>query len=703
MHTILVAALGVSVVAALASTGACLRGQLAARVAALSCLRAAALCALAWALIGPTTESNEDAPVRLGIGFVLDGSRSMSLPEGARANRLEATMQAAEKLQGAARAADGQARVQWFSAGESAQEVAGPREVRAAERRTDLAGCVRDLVASSAVASAALFSDGDDTEGARVGPIARLARTGQVILAGIPVGAAAVARDIAVDRLIAPRRVREHSEFELKATIRAPGYEGEALTTELSRDGAPLQRISLAIGKTVRTVTARVRAAAPGRYRYALKVPPRAHELSAANNSRSVLVEVVPDKPAVLVIAGEPSVEYAFLKRFLLSDASLEPRLYVRKSPQGFWLDGEPPAPAELPSPDAGRTRAVILMDAPPQLAAGLAGKLTRFVREGGGLAVLGGASGLGGPGLAGVLPVQPGGAEFVDEGIRPQLASGADRLTGALRAAAIPFGGLPSWRGRNVVTGVKGGASAALLSGGAPVLASWEVGKGRTLVLATDGTHRWVFSPDAGERERRALDGFWGALLDWLCETRDDRPVTAEFDRDTYSQDMPARLVVQVREPDARPVTGAVVVAEVRTPRGQPQRLICSPSPTEAGRYETALATENVGSLRVGVTATAQGKRLGTCEAEVNVVEALAELGTGEPHPELLTALGRAAGGGTASARAPESLAAGLTLPASSQQRMVWRCPARGWWMLLALVVLWSLDWSLRRRWLGR
>lgn len=686
-----------------------MRGERPARLALLAFLRLAALGALAVAWAGPARETTREVSIPGVAAVVMDTSQSMALPAGPGDEaRHAAAQEAARTLVGEMSVAGDPPRVEWAGAAEGLEWAPGEEALAPTGRATDLRRALLGL-AVERPDTAAIISDGADTEGARAGTLAALARAHGLRLATVGVGADEPPRDIAVDFVTAPRRVRAGSSFELAATVRAPGFEGLPLRAEVLRDGTRVREASVTGTASAALLRVSLRAGAPGRYRYAVRVPPREGEASTANNMRSALVQVIPDKPRVLVIAGAPSMEYAHLKRTLAADDTLDVRLLVRKAPPDvFWRDEGAPTQARLDAAaELSRADAVLLQNLPLAGVGDFPARLARFVREGGGLAVLGGPAlaegGYGAPPLADILPARVGGAEYVDEVFRPRRGEGDDPLSRALREAELPFEALHALRGRNVIAGAKTGAATPLQAAdGAPLLASWQVERGRALFLATDGVHRWVFNPSGDERGARATAEFWGVLLDWLTEVRDRRPAVAEFDREVYEAGAPARLIVQVTDASFQPVTGATVVAEVLTPAGA-GRVTCAPVEGHAGRYEAAIATEREGPLRVRVTAREGGRELGRDDAEAAVTPVLRELAAGRPDLRLLRALGEAGGGGHASAERAAELAAAVRPAPRTVERVAHDIPARGPGMLALLIMIWALDWGLRRRWRQR
>ncbi len=321
-RTVLLVVLGGGALLALVLASLRLRGEPPALVGALVALRVAALALLLAALIAPSWETRRTVSIPGSVTAIVDTSQSMSLPSGSEGrSRLDVALEAGEGLQ-AQLTESGKASLTWAAADDSTTPVADPSALKADGATTDLRATLRDVV-TEGTGPVVLLSDGADSSGARGSDLAR------------PL------RDVAVGFVRAPARVRAYSEFELSATVRQTGYTGQRPSVEILRDGKPETTLQASVGGASQ-VKAKLKAPKPGRYRYTVRVKSQPGELLAGNNSKSVLVNVMPDRVGVLLIAGAPSVEYASLKRVLMADRDLTVRCFVRKTaPAGFWRDDE--------------------------------------------------------------------------------------------------------------------------------------------------------------------------------------------------------------------------------------------------------------------------------------------------------------------------------------------------------------------------
>ncbi|MEN6344494.1 MAG: hypothetical protein ABFE16_04265 [Armatimonadia bacterium] len=664
-------------------------------------LRALALALLMLVVVGPTRERPRHETLPAQVAVLVDDSQSMGLPEAKSGqSRLSAGLAAAREFL-AALPPTSPVSARWFALSDPQRSMSDPASLTARASETDLVSGLRGVLAAEHPQAILLVSDGADTRSARGDDLARLAQAQGATLWALSVGADAPLKDLAVDLVSAPRRVRAGSDFELRAGLRATGLEGASVRVRLERDGKPERSLNLSAPAAASTLKLKLRAGAPGRYRYSLRADPVPGELTPANNERSVLVEVVPDKPQVVLISGAPSPEYAALKRLLPSNPDLKLRAFVRKTrPAGFWRDDDRAEKSSLAVlGNLKDVSAVLLQDVPSEALAGLDTTLADFARGGGSLAFLAGSETARTPlprSLTSVLPATLGG--YLDEVISPRLRPGADPL-----AQALSSSNLPTLRGRVPLT-PRPGASVILEAHGAPLLVSWQVGRGRALLLGTDGTHRWVFNPASGDAGERTFETFWSTLGDWLTEPRDDRPVVAHFERERYDAGTVPRLLVEVTDSALRPVSGATVTARVNSGSStrSPLKLDCTPMPGTPGRYEVLVPVQAPGPLRAEVSATLSGKLLGADSAETQVIPATTEMALSRPDPRLLEEAAAETGGASGPAREATKLAQQVKLAPQSTERAISTSPTRGPWMLALLVALLSVTWWLQRRWRG-
>lgn len=327
------------------------------------------------------------------------------------------------------------------------------------------------------------------------------------------------------------------------------------------------------------------------------------------NNRRLLPVQVRRDRLRMLHVAGRPTYDVRALRMFLKSDESIDLiSFFILRTPDdevGARQDELAliPFPVdELFSEHLKSFDAIILQDIDASRY-GLDAyfpSMKRYVREGGGLIMVGGPTGFSSGGYAGseladVLPVElPVRGDLVTK--RPFVPGYTDSgrnapLLAGLRATMGED--LPEMSGANLLGGPLPGAIVlwhhpTLTEAGAsgsspmPVLALREVGDGRTIAISVDNTHELRFGEGGASTGGQAYADLWGGLLGWLM-------------RDPRYEGVQMRL------------SGACVA-------GQDQALIVEPPPPEGTDVQVSLV------------------RLGAAASAPQVLPQMANLASGAP-----------------------------------------------------------------------
>lgn len=295
-----------------------------------------------------------------------------------------------------------------------------------------------------------------------------------------------------------------------------------------------------------------------------------------SNDVRLLEFQVRRDRLRILHVAGRPTYDVRALRTFLKSDKSIDLVAFFILRTSSDRVNASPSELALIPFPvDELFTEhlpsfdAVILQD----IDAGEYGvsshfrSLRDYVRSGGGLVLVGGPDSFAGGGyadspLADVLPVEiPADKKsmdaraFVPEWTR--AGSGAPLLAGLRDLVGER---LPEMAGANLVGRARPGAYVlwqhpSITPPGSspvdrmPILALGEVGDGRSIALAVDGTHQLRFGPVGVESGGRGHAALWEGMLGWLM--RDPRFEVARIQAPwPCLRDFPFRI-------DVRPLPG--------------------------------------------------------------------------------------------------------------------------------------------------
>ncbi len=413
------------------------------------------------------------------------------------------------------------------------------------------------------------------------------------------IGEAEALRDLSVRKVDAGGFAFLRSTFTISAQLRGVGFEGRTVTASLTRDGLPVTEKRVRIDdEGVAEVSFEVRPDKVGRFSYAVSVPVYEDDAVPSNNAMPIVVSVVRDRIRVLQVAGHPSWDVKFLRRFLKGDPSVDLVsffiLRTIKDMDGSY-DSDELSLIEFPherlfSTDLNDFDLVVFQnfDHAPYFrynSTMLLQNLRDYVEtEGHALVMVGGDRSFdlgdyGGTPLEAVLPLRLGlrGERADEAAFRPQLTADGmrhpiTRLAGDPDENQLWWDRLHPMDGTNLTLGAHPDASVLLTHPtrtGAdgkplPVLAVREVGKGRTMALTVDASWRWSFSEAAQGRGNQAYLRFWKNAFRWLMDDPTAARVTVETPRENYAIGDTARLVIRARDPGFAPLEGAVAQAEI-------------------------------------------------------------------------------------------------------------------------------------------
>jgi hypothetical protein len=306
------------------------------------------------------------------------------------------------------------------------------------------------------------------------------------------------------------------------------------------------QRVVLGEDGILKRTPFRITPKVVGQYEYRARVEDAGPELTLEDNTATAVVRVVRQQIRLLVIAGEPSPEFQFLRNALLRDQHVEFAAWLQHSDPGYRQAGDRPI-ARLPKDqdELSHYDALLLIDPDMRaLAPQWPEMITTFVsQQAGGLIFVAGElhsqqlfENAGGASAGGdwtrLLPVVREPGLFRTEAevrLSTQTTYSLD-LTPEGRADPIfefhpdpvrnrtILNSLPGMYWNFPVTRARPGAT-VLARHGDPrmqnqygrqvLLASQLYGPGRTVFLGFDSTYRWRYQSED------YFDGFWARLVD--------------------------------------------------------------------------------------------------------------------------------------------------------------------------------------------
>ena len=529
-------------------------------------------CALACALLRPVLLVRRGLAIGPRIAILVDASRRLGLMDGEQ-DRASRAVDAVGKLL----KRFGSARVDIAAFGEGSANILDgvahlPQSLRKSES-SDLSSALTTLVESIGERPAALVvvSDGRFNQPDQISDFASQL---PVSLKGVPVHAVNVAStqlpDASIRSINAIGQAVAHQVFSLRVEIACSGglkcrqvqvqvqeLERGVQTRDLARSAADLS------GKSSSVVDFNLEFERAGSHALKVALTHQRGDEVPENDQRYLLFNVVRDRIRLLHIAGAPSYDVRELRRWLKGNASVDlVSFFILRSdeddPNTSDSPGELsliPFPVDelftqhLPSFDA-----VILQDidaAKYHLDVYL-DRLARYVEEGGGLILVGGASAFSSgayihSALERVLPValvvshNPFDTiEFVPSttaiGQQAPILAPLRRLVGDR---------LPQFPGANTLGPPRDDARTlwvhpqrsflpirgqTMAGGPMPVLSIRDVNDGRTVALGLDSTYRLAWGTLAAETAGRAYSALWEALLGWVMHESRFEPFRGEL-----------------------------------------------------------------------------------------------------------------------------------------------------------------------------
>lgn len=587
-----------------------------------------------------------------------------------------------------------------------------------AERGTDLAAMFLALSTQANLADAdgaIVVTDGGDET-------VELAGVPALPLAIVGVGASPDSwNDIGIGAVTVPTSVEEKSQFDLEADLYArPGTHENLSALKVSLDEGhdknwtevQTQTVDLSSLHAAAAFHVQVNGTGPQRYR--VRLPQLPGELTYANNTRIVNVQVQQRALHVLYFTQELGIDYKYLRTELGADPGVAFTAMYRVLEDQFTVQGDRtgfqdlaqgfPAKADV----LKRYDCVILGSfAASQFSDAQAQTLAGYVENGGALILLGGESSFGRGGYAEskLAPLVP----WTISDDEPEPVTGSFPVTVSASGVAVDFtsglredlgaSGGASLDSLNQPGGLRPGAigllDATISDHTEPVVAWQRYGKGQVLGIASNTLWKWAA---AGHETRDLYGRFWRQAVRGLTRKLEGGSMLGiHWDREQYRPGEQAVVEVHLR---AATGAGTIrLVGSVSGPGGD-RDVNLSPMMGQADLYTAKIQLAQRGDYTFRLSAYA-GANLAESYERVLPVEPLLEEGAS---PELkeayLREIATRANGVYADEKDLEPVRAFLRRQIVSQQSSVVAPLVNFWNVFPVLVVLILMgEWLLRRR----
>lgn len=578
----------------------------------------------------------------------------------------------------------------------------------------------RKQQSGSRVAAMIVMSDGASNDGLPALSAAERLKREQIPIIAVGIGeetAGAGSRDIAARELIAGPTVFVKNELQARGTLAVRGFPNTTLDVELYVENQPqpvaTTRVKIGEGGEVIPITGlKYVPQTPGETKLTLKVKPLDGELVKSNNEVSTYVTVLKGGLAALYLKGPNfSWDPRYLTRALDNSPDIQVDFVeVRRAASGNR--GE--VPDEVFNP--GRYDVFLLGDLPAEaLTRNQQRLLAAAVRRGAGLMMMGGRSSFGSGGwsgtdVAGILPVDvnPGDGQVEPEGGIPFTPNANGLISYLLALGAGPTETQSAWASMPPLTGTNRFGRpkpAALVLATSPdrlpLMIAQDVGQGRSIAF---GGETWVWARSTDE-SRQSHRKFWRQVIFWLAHKEDqgDTQVKLTLDRRRVALGQKLDFLASAVDPKGESIRDAVFEAQVArlddpAAEGKPEPIEMFAQPSDSrGSY---FASTRPGEYRLTVSATRQGKPIGSATARFLVFQDDRELENPAANLALLRQIAELTGG---EFLPPEELPRYLssldgkafTETVSQTERRLWD----NWPFFLIFTAVICLEWLVRKR----
>ncbi|MBL0169887.1 MAG: hypothetical protein IPP90_04010 [Gemmatimonadaceae bacterium] len=618
-----------------------------------------------------------------------------------------------------------------FRFGADASPLASARDLTGAGTRSDLAralDAVREDLNGLPLAGVVLVSDGADNGGTRYDDALLALRARRIPVYTVGVGRERFDRDLAVERVQAPRHTLAGATVLVEADVRVRGIGRDMALISVEADGRVVSTDTVKSPDTGDLVHVRLRVPplSAGVHRLAVRARPLANEIVTENNEWQTSIEVRAGPDRVLYVEGEPRPEFAFLRRAVATDSGVQVVGLMRSAERKFLrlgvrdslelLGGFPTSREELFS-----YRAIILGSIEASFfTADQLRMISDFVsRRGGGLLVLGGRASLSEGAfadtpLADVLPITLTRGEPNLDGpatamkIRPTRAGeshAALQLRASMASSRARWDSLPALTSVNRPGSLRAGATVLLagqIEGGradVPVLAWQHYGRGMSAVFTVQDS--WLWKMDASIAvDDMTHQTFWRQMVRWLV---DDAPAPFEIAA-SPSRVAPGESVTlraHLGDTFFADINDANVSVAVTTPTGNTITVPLEWSLREDGSYTGRFTAADSGRYAIAATAKRGTDSTRTATTTLLVDDRGADVSQAEQHPAVLRRIAKETGGRYYTMDDVAKLAddamfteAGVTV---REAKDLWDMPV----VFLLLALLLGAEWGYRR-WRG-
>ena len=445
------------------------------------------------------------------------------------------------------------------------------------------------------------------------------------------------------------------------------------------------------------------------------RIAPVQGEHTVANNTLKEHVEVRSDQRTIVVFAGAPSPDVAFIKSVLTRDPSVKVTTFIQKQGATFY-EGNPP-----PTVFDGAVACILIGFPTGSSPEDVVKRIAARCEKGLALCFIP-SKDVAYNRLAAfdnVLPFRVATSRPVEMLVTPDVSEGATsdpllKVQGDGGDATLWNTLPPIWRTETFVNAQPGAVTLSRIRTNnvpinQPLLMKREAGETRSIALLGYGLYRWKLLGEGpmqarGEPTNDVFGSFISNCISWLSVRQDERRVRIRATRTRFAAGEPVAFSGSVLDESFAPVTNASVKVSV-TESGKVGHSVTEWGLSEigGGRYSVEVGPLSEGEYSTVGTATLNGVVVGTDKSKFSVGALGLEEAATSMNYELLNTMSQRTGGVFAPASNWQSVVEALKKDprlrevafTSERDVVLWHLP----WLLVIAIGAFTLEWVLRKR----
>jgi hypothetical protein len=639
------------------------------------------------------------------VAVLIDNSKSMAIREraGDRKQILLKTLTSSSiaKLQNV-----GTLHYILFDRGSKPLTSFSPESVTTSGDATDIGAALKhlkDAAGTQNIQAAIMLTDGEFTVG--TSPLYEAQELGLPIFT-VGIGDSSEQQDIQIRRVLANDIAYLGNRVPVNATIRSTGFGGERTEVTLQQDGRILDRKSLVLERGTReyAVPLSFVPAKEGMQKFTVTVSTLPGELTDRNNAMSFFTKVLKSKMKVLLIAGSPSQDVAFLRRAMEGDKNVDLRSFIEEKDGDFYnapltaqaiVDADCLVLVDFPNNATSTASFVLIRDAVTGTKPFLfvLSRTVSFEKL---------------RALEAALPFRVGETSTNEYQVFVSIpAAEIDNPLLRLSSGSVdvwsklaPIFSLQASFQAKPESEVLGTIRLQTITTTEPLIVSRNVNRKKSLAILAYGLWRWKMYGEPGNGTENVLDEFLSNTVRWLTTRDDDRRFRVQPVKAIFSGQEPVEFTGQLYDENYKPVEDATVQVTITQDKQTNDIVLNS---LGSGQYDGSLEGLGEGDYSFISTALQGGKVLGDDKGKFSVGGLNAEFLDTRMNKILLQQLAAQTGGKYYDPDAMDNLPKDIASLANfkpteltqTNEIELWNLK----WTLSLIILLFSVEWFLRKR----